>query len=175
MNMKTKKVTFKKEFESIASGLAIQEQEKGYKDCAPVYEYRSGTFRCSIDTDRITIEEQIANLKQVANRMDRDSIIISAELNRRCSSFQKALAYIGENRHLIPFFNYINEYVQSHSDKSVQDAIRAYRKRNTLPAEIVPDYSGWGKATLYGLGGKSPDIYTVLAQLPYIPKAWIRQ
>lgn len=67
---------------------------------------------------------------------------------------------------------FLSGWVRIHTDKSVQDAIRAYRIENKLPAEVISKYTGWGKVSYYELEDKAPDIYTVLSQLPYLPKAW---
>ena len=169
-----KKVTAKNELNKIVENLTIQEQGKGYEHCAPVYEYREGIFRCTIDTCNTTIEEQLQNLKKAASSLDRIGSRSSAELNRRSNKIQEVLAYIGSHRELIPFFSVLHEWTGKHPDQTAQDAVHEYRKNNTLPACVKVEYQAFrGKRAYYGLGCKMPAIAEVLEQLPYIPKAWM--
>lgn len=174
--MATKKVTLKNEVSNILNNMQEVERPTHLSECPKEYKYQEGSFKCYVDTSVMSLEEVKKMIADNAVKLNRNLRHFHAsELNQRSNSFQKALAYIGENRHLIPFFRFVAEWVQAHPDMSVQDAIRAYRKDNKLPAEVVPEYSGFGQRTLYGLGGKNPDIYTILAQLPYLPKAWAQQ
>lgn len=174
MNMATKKVTLKNEVSNILNNMQEVERPAHLSECPKEYKYQEGSFKCYVDTSVMSLEEVKKMIADNAVKLNRNLRHFHAsELNQRSNSFQKALAYIGENRHLIPFFRFVAEWVQAHPDKSVQDAIRAYRKQNTLPSEVIPKYMGWGKVSYYELEDKAPDIYTVLSQISYLPKAWM--
>lgn len=114
------------------------------------------------------------HLRKRAAEVSRGHVISRAEMERRSNNFQKALAYIGEHRHLIPFFRFLYDWTHEHPDKSVQDGIREYRKAHkVLPSELIGE-SGWGRSTYYHLGTKQPELATVIAQIPVLPKAWLQ-
>ena len=113
------------------------------------------------------------HLRKRAAEVSRGHVISRAEMERRSNNFQKALAYIGEHRHLIPFFRFLYDWTHEHPDKSVQDGIREYRKAHkVLPSELIGE-SGWGRSTYYHLGTKQPELATIIAQIPVLPKAWM--
>lgn len=172
--MATKKVTLKNEVSNILNNMQEVERPAHLSECPKEYKYQEGSFKCYVGTDVLSLEDAKKMIADNADRLNRNLRHFHAsELNERSNNFQKAMAYIGEHRHLIPFFRFVDEWVRSHTDKSVQDAIRAYRKQNTLPAEVISKYMGWGKVSYYELEDKAPDIYTVAAQIPYLPKAWM--
>lgn len=168
-----KKVSLKNEIGGMLDNLQEVERPARYDGCPKEYKYQEGGFKCYVGTDVLTLEDAKKLIAQNVGRLARANTTPRSVIERRSNNFQKAMAYIGEHRHLIPFFRFVDEWVRSHTDKSVQDAIRAYRKQNTLPAEVISKYMGWGKVSYYKLEYKAPDIYTVLSQIPYLPKAWV--
>lgn len=168
--MATKKVTSKNQFAKIAEGLTIQEQGKGYEHCAPVYEYREGTFRCSIDTVNGSIEESIDRLKHAASCLDRYSIITPAELNRRSNRLQRAMAFIGEHREMIPFLTWV--YSHTKHGSSVESAVSEYKKKYGQPQFVTREYSYYSKDGRWSFAPKGIYESELVAQVPYLPKAW---
>lgn len=160
--MATKKVTSKNQFAKIAEGLTIQEQGKGYEYCAPVYEYREGTFRCSIDIVNGSIEESIVRLKHAASCLDRYSIITPAELNRRSNRLQRAMAFIGEHREMIPFLRF---YESRKDAKGYTAILNEWRRQGGTVSPIMETLTN-------GRSINVPYISDLVAQLPYLPKAW---
>lgn len=138
----------------------------------------SGNFRASFDT--LTGDEESRRLaeeyiRKRAGQFERKlRHFTPSELNKRSNDFQKALAFIGEHRHLIPFFRFVDEYLHKNPKKSETEAIREWKKKHkSLPAEVTFQSWGYGSQGSYTLGDKLPDIATVAAQIPVLPKAWM--
>ena len=124
--------------------------------------------------DEESRREMEEHLRKRAAAVARGHVISRAEMGRRSNNFQKALAYIGEHRHLIPFFRFLYDWTHEHPDKSVQDGIREYRNKfKQLPAELVKE-SGYCRGTYFHLGTKQPELATIIAQIPVLPKAWLQ-
>ena len=127
------------------------------------YSMTCGNFQASYDIltgdneSRRLAEEYI---RKRAAAVARGTVMTRKELERRSNNFQKALAFIGENRHLIPFLRFLDDYVRSHEGKSEYDAIREYKKNNQLPPELY--HEGYG---IYSFGPKMPHISIFLEQL----------
>lgn len=119
--------------------------------------------------DEESRREMEEHLRKRAAAVARGHVISRAEMERRSNNFQKALAYIGEHRHLIPFLRFLDDYVRSHEGKSEYDAIREYKKKNQLPSELY--HEGYG---IYSFGPKMPHISIFVEQLPVLPKAWLQ-
>ena len=169
-----KKVSLKKEIGGILDNLQEVERPAIYDGCPKEYKYQEGSFKCYVGTDVLSLEDAKKMIAENADRLNRNLRHFHAsELNERSNNFQKALAYIGEHRHLIPFFRFLYDWTHEHPDKSVQDCIREYRKAHkVLPSELIGE-SGWGRSTYYRLGTKQPELATVIAQIPVLPKAWM--
>lgn len=139
---------------------------------------KNGNFKASFvsskedEESRRLAEEYIRKRAEQFNRQLRH--FPASELNERSNNFQKAMAYIGEHRHLIPFFRFVDEYLHENPKKSETDAVREWKKKHkSLPAEVTFESWGYGSQGNYTLGDKLPDIATVAAQIPYLPKAWM--
>ena len=135
-------------------------------------ELTHGNFRGSYgikpgDAESRRIMEE--HLRKRAAEVSRGHVISRAEMERRSNNFQKALAYIGEHRHLIPFLRFLDDYVRGPEGKSEYDAIREYKKKNQLPPELY--HEGYG---IYSFGPKMPHISIFVKQLPVLPKAWLQ-
>lgn len=167
-----KKESVKKQIETMLEAA----QEVYWCKDATELQASSGKFKAHYcmkpgdEESRRNIEEY---LRKRAASVARGHVISRAETERRSNNFQKALAYIGEHRHLIPFFRFLYDWTHEHPDKSVQDGIREYRKKfKQLPAELVKE-SGYGRDTYFHLGTKQPELATVIVQIPVLPKAWM--
>lgn len=171
--MATRKVTSKNEFAKIASNLTIQEQGAGYEKYAPVYEYREGSFRCSIHTDGTTLEEQKELLRHRASCLDRYSIITPAELNRRSNRLQQALAFIGAHRELIPLLMYAHLLTSGGRKISFNKIVDLYIRTATLPEIVYLDRGNYEIAGVKFLSKSGVyNVWELIAQVPYLPKAW---
>lgn len=160
--MATKKVTSKREINNVLDNLVEVERSARYADCAKEYTYTSGTFRCTIDTYGTTLEEQKELLRHRANCLDRYSIITPAELNRRSNRLQRAMAFIGEHREMILFLHF---YESRKEAKGYTAILNEWRRRGGTVSPIM-------ETLTTGRPINVPYISDLVAQLPYIPKAW---
>lgn len=169
-----KKVSLKNEI----GGMVESAEEMFWTGETTDLEVKSGNFKgwYTVKTGDESSHQQMEEfLRKQAERVSRQLRHFSAsELNERSNNFQKAMAFIGEHRHLIPFFRFVDEYLHEDPKKSETDAVREWKKKNkSLPAEVTFQSWGFGSQGSYTLGDKFPDIATVAAQIPYLPKAWL--
>ena len=169
-----KKISLKKEI----GGMLESAEEMYWTGKTTDLEIKSGTFRgwytvkTGDESSRQQMEEHLRKRAEQFNRQLRH--FPASELNERSNNFQKAMSYIGEHRHLIPFFRFVDEYLHENPKKSETDAVREWKKKHkSLPAEVTFESWGYGSQGSYTLGDKLPDIATVAAQIPYLPKAWM--
>ena len=160
--MATKKVTSKREINNVLDNLVEVERSARYADCPKEYTYASGTFRCTIDTYGTTIEEQKKMLIHRASCLDRYSIITPAELNRRSNRLQRAMAFIGEHREMIPFLHF---YEIRKDAKGYTAILNEWRRQGGTVSPIM-------ETLTTGRPINVPYISDLVAQLPYLPKAW---
>ena len=160
--MATKKVTSKREINNVLDNLVEVERSARYADCPKEYTYTSGTFRCTIDTYGTTIEEQKKMLIHRASCLDRYSIITPAELNRRSNRLQRAMAFIGEHRELVPFLHF---YESRKDAKGYTAILNEWRRQGGTVSPIM-------ETLTTGRPINVPYISDLVAQLPYLPKAW---
>lgn len=160
--MATKKVTSKREINNVLDNLVEVERSARYADSPKEYTYTSGTFRCHIDTYGTTIEEQKKMLIHRASCLDRYSIITPAELNRRSNRLQKAMAFIGEHRELVPFLHF---YESRKDAKGYTAILNEWRRQGGTVSPIMETLTN-------GRPINVPYISDLVAQLPYLPKAW---
>lgn len=163
-----KKESVKKQIDAILGTSEEVFQSKGVSDFKVTSGNFKGWYAAKID-DEENRREMEEHLRKRAAAVARGHVISRAEVERRSNNFQKALAYIGEHRHLIPFLRFLDDYVRSHEGKSEYDAIREYKKNNQLPPELY--HEGYG---IYSFGPKMPHISIFLEQLPVLPKAWLQ-
>lgn len=163
-----KKVSLKKEIGGMLDNLQEVERPARYDGCPKEYKYQEGGFKCYVGTDVLTLEDAKKFIAQNVGRLARANTTPRSVIERRSNNFQKAMAYIGEHRHLIPFLRFLDNFVRSHEGKSEYDAIREYKKKNQLPLEL--HHEGYG---IYSFGPKLPYIGVFVEQLPYLPKAWM--
>lgn len=157
--------------------VALVETSKGRRgEPVEVYQVKSPSFRATYLTTptftREYVEEELRRrARSIANRR-----ATPTGVNTRCNQFQKALAYIGEHRHLIPFFRFVYEFLKADRSKGISEAVKSWKKQmGALPVEIEYDRSGWGYSyySSYSLGYRCPSLDAVVDQVPYIPKAWL--
>lgn len=168
--MATKKVTSKREINNVLDNLVEVERSASYADCPKEYNYTSGTFRCHIDTYGTTIEEQKKMLIHRASCLDRYSIITPAELNRRSNRLQRAMAFIGEHREMIPFLMWVYEHTRQGS--TMETAVSDYKKEHGQPQFVTREYSYYSKDGRWSFAPKGLYESELVAQVPYLPKAW---
>ena len=167
-----KKENLKKQFDEMLEGAQESGHYIGHRQRPmTIYSMTSGNFRGSFEI--LTGDEESRRLaedylRKRAAAVARGTTTPKSVIDRRSNNFQKALAFIGEHRHLIPFLRYMDEYVRTHEGKSEYDAIREWRKTNRLPDELV--HEGYG---IYSFGYKMPHLSVFTEQLPYLPKAWM--
>lgn len=161
-----KKESVKKQIDAMLGTSEEVFQSKGVSDFKVTSGNFKGWYAAKID-DEENRREMEEHLRKRAAAVARGHVISRAEVERRSNNFQKALAFIGENRHLIPFLRFLDDYVRSHEGKSEYDAIREYKKKNQLPPELY--HEGYG---IYSFGTKMPHISIFVEQLPVLPKAW---
>lgn len=160
--MATKKVTSKREINNVLDNLVEVERSARYADCPKEYTHTSGTFRCHIDTYGTTIEEQKKMLIHRASCLDRYSIITPAELNRRSNRLQRAMAFIGEHREMIPFLHF---YESRKDAKGYTAILNEWKRQGGTVSPIMETLTN-------GRPINVPYISDLVAQLPYLPKAW---
>lgn len=171
--MATKKVTSKREINNVLDNLVEVERSPRYADCAKEYTYTSGTFRCTIDTYGTTLEEQKKMLIHRASCLDRYSIITPAELNRRSNRLQRAMAFIGEHRELIPLLRYCHHLTSGGRRIGFAKMVELYTRTATLPDMVYyQDRDYHIKGVGYRCSSGITHISELIEQVPYIPKAW---
>ena len=169
-----KKVSLKNEIGGMLENLQEVERPARYDGCPKEFKYQEGGFKCYVGTDVLTLEDAKKLIAQNVGRLARANTTPRSVIERRSNNFQKAMAYIGEHRHLIPFFRFVDEYLHENPKKSETDAVREWKKKHkSLPTEVTFESWGYGSQGSYTLGDKLPHIATVAAQIPYLPKAWM--
>ena len=97
-----KKESVKKQIETLLGTSEEVFQSKGVSDFKVTSGNFKGWYAAKID-DEENRREMEEHLRKRAADVARGHVISRAEVERRSNNFQKALAYIGEHRHLIPF------------------------------------------------------------------------
>lgn len=168
--MATKKVTSKREINNVLDNLVEVERSASYADCAKEYTYTSGTFRCTIDTYGTTLEEQKELLRRRALRIDNRRDINTQKLDLRSNRLQRAMAFIGEHREMIPFLTHVSDSIRQ--GVSMDDAVADYCNKHGRPTFVHRDYNHRTRDYFYNFAPRGYYESELVAQVPYLPKAW---
>lgn len=163
---KTRRENLKKQMETIIETAQYTDTRSWRGDTREVYTmHHSGTFTAEYEIrptgwTRAEMEEE---LRRRARRIDNRRDINAKKLDLRSNRLQRAMAFIGEHREIIPFLAY---YQERRKSKGFTAIYNDWKRKGGAPSPIM---DGWAN---YGRSIKQPELGDLVAQLPYIPKAW---
>lgn len=123
------------------------------------YEITSGWTREQIEEELRRRARRIAARRMLPKGMD-----------DRSNRLQRAMAYIGEHREMIPFLTWV--YSHTKHGRSVESAVSEYKKKYGQPQFVTREYSYYSKDGRWSFAPKGLYESELVAQVPYLPKAW---
>ena len=123
------------------------------------YEITSGWTREQIEEELRRRARRIAARRMLPKGMD-----------DRSNRLQRAMAFIGEHREMIPFLTWI--YSHTKHGRSVESAVSEYKKKYGQPQFVTREYSYYSKDGRWSFAPKGLYESELVAQVPYLPKAW---
>ena len=115
------------------------------------YEITSGWTREQIEEELRRRARRIASRRMMPKGMD-----------DRSNRLQRAMAFIGEHRELVPFLHF---YESRKDAKGYTAILNEWRRQGGTVSPIM-------ETLTYGRPINVPYISDLVAQLPYLPKAW---
>lgn len=123
------------------------------------YEITSGWTREQIEEELRRRARRIAARRMLPKGMD-----------DRSNRLQRAMAFIGEHREMIPFLTWV--YSHTKHGRSVESAVSEYKKKYGQPQFVTREYSYYSKDGRWSFAPKGIYESELVAQVPYLPKAW---
>ena len=123
------------------------------------YEITSGWTREQIEEELRRRARRIAARRMLPKGMD-----------DRSNRLQRAMAFIGEHREMIPFLTWV--YSNTKHGRSVESAVSEYKKKYGQPQFVTREYSYYSKDGRWSFAPKGLYESELVAQVPYLPKAW---
>lgn len=123
------------------------------------YEITSGWTREQIEEELRRRARRIAARRMLPKGMD-----------DRSNRLQRAMAFIGEHREMIPFLTWV--YSHTKHGRSVESAVSEYKKKYGQPQFVTREYSYYSKDGRWSFAPKGLYESELVAQVPYLPKAW---
>lgn len=163
----------KKQMETIIETAQYTDTRSGLGDIREVYTmHHIGTFTAEYEIrptgwTRAEMEEE---LRRRARRIDNRRDINTQKLNLRSNRLQRAMAYIGEHREMIPFLTWV--YDHTHKGSTMETAVSDYKKEHGQPQFVTREYSYYSKEGHWSFAPKGLYESELIAQVPYIPRAW---
>ena len=170
---KTKRENLKKQMETIIETAQYTDTRSWCGDTREVYTmHHSGTFTAEYEIrptgwTRAEMEEE---LRRRARRIDNRRDINTQKLNLRSNRLQRAMAFIGEHREMIPFLTGV--YSHTKHGRSVESAVSEYKKKYGQPQFVTREYSYYSKDGRWSFAPKGLYESELVAQVPYLPKPW---
>lgn len=123
------------------------------------YEITSGWTREQIEEELRRRARRIAARRMLPKGMD-----------DRSNRLQRAMAFIGEHREMIPFLTWV--YSHTKHGRSVESAVSEYKKKYGQPQFVTREYCYYSKDGRWSFAPKGIYESELVAQVPYLPKAW---
>lgn len=123
------------------------------------YEITSGWTREQIEEELRRRARRIAARRMLPKGMD-----------DRSNRLQRAMAFIGEHREMIPFLTWV--YSHTKHGRSVESAVSEYKKKYGQPQFVTREYRYYSKDGRWSFAPKGLYESELVAQVPYLPKAW---
>ena len=123
------------------------------------YEITSGWTREQIEEELRRRARRIAARRMLPKGMD-----------DRSNRLQRAMAFIGEHREMIPFLTWV--YSHTKHGRSVESAVSEYKKKYGQPQFVTREYNYYSKDGRWSFAPKGIYESELVAQVPYLPKAW---
>lgn len=170
---KTKRENLKKQMDTIIETAQYTDTRSWRGDTREVYTmHHSGTFTAEYEIrptgwTRAEMEEE---LRRRARRIDNRRDINTQKLDLRSNRLQRAMAYIGEHREMIPFLTWVYDHTRQGS--TMETAVSDYKKEHGQPQFVTREYSYYSKDGRWSFAPKGLYESELVAQVPYLPKAW---
>lgn len=173
---KTKRENLKKQMETIIETAQYTDTRSWRGDTREVYTmHHSGTFTAEYEIrptgwTRAEMEEE---LRRRARRIDNRRVINAQKLDLRSNRLQRAMAFIGEHRELIPLLRYCHLLTSGGRRIGFAKMVELYTRTATLPDMVYyQDRDYHIKGVGYRCSSGITHISELIEQVPYLPKAW---
>ena len=117
-----------------------------------------------------TRAEMEDELRRRARRIDNRRVINTQKLDLRSNRLQRAMAFIGEHREMIPVLMWVYDHTRQGS--TMETAVSDYKKEHGQPQFVTREYSYYSKDGRWSFAPKGLYESELVAQVPYLPKAW---
>lgn len=171
--IKTKRENLKKQMDTIIETAQYTDTRSWRGDTREVYTmHHSGTFTAEYEIrptgwTRAEMEEE---LRRRARRIDNRRDINTQKLDLRSNRLQRAMAYIGDHREMIPFLTHVSDSIRQ--GMSMDDAVADYCTKHGRPTFVHRDYNHRTRDYFYNFAPRGYYESELVAQVPYLPKAW---
>lgn len=130
----------------------------------------AGTFTAEYEiTSGWTREQMEEELRRRARRIAARRMLPKG-MDDRSNRLQRAMAFIGEHREMIPFLTWV--YSHTKHGRSVESAVSEYKKKYGQPQFVTREYSYYSKDGRWSFAPKGIYESELVAKVPYLPKAW---
>lgn len=130
----------------------------------------AGTFTAEYETTPGWTREQMEEeLRRRARRIAARRMLPKG-MDDRSNRLQRAMAYIGEHREMIPFLMWVYDHTRQGS--TMETAVSDYKKEHGQPQFVTREYSYYSKDGRWSFAPKGIYESELVAQVPYLPKAW---
>ena len=131
----------------------------------------AGTFTAEYETTpgwtREMMEEELRRrARRIAARR-----MLPKGMDDRSNRLQRAMAFIGEHREMIPFLTHVSTHASADL-KDMTDVIDAYCAIHGRPTFVHRDWNNYRRTHFYTFAPKGIEELDLLGQVPYIPRAW---
>lgn len=116
-----------------------------------------------------TREEMEEELRRRARRIASRRMLPKG-MDDRSNRLQRAMLYISQHREMIPFLTWV--YSHTRHGRSVESAVSEYKKKYGQPQFVTREYSYYSKDGRWSFAPKGIYESELVAQVPYLPKAW---
>ena len=130
----------------------------------------TGTFTAEYETSSgMTREQMEEELRRRARKLASRRMLPKG-MDDRSTRLQRAMLFIGEHREMIPFLTWV--YSHTKHGRSVESAVSEYKKKYGQPQFVTREYSYYSKDGRWSFAPKGIYESELVAQVPYLPKAW---
>lgn len=141
-----------------------------------VYTMTHGTtFRAEYEATATMTREQWEEELRARARRIQNRRMMPTGMNDRSNRLQRAMTFIGEHRELIPLLRYCHHLTSGGRRIGFTDIVVLYTRTATLPDMVYYQDRGYH---IKGVGYLEKSgiwhIEDLVAEVPYLPKAWIK-
>ena len=130
----------------------------------------TGTFTAEYETSSgMTREQMEEELRRRARKLASRRMLPKG-MDDRSNRLQRAMAFIGEHREMIPFLQYMNETTRG--GVRMNDAVEVYCAAHGRPEWIERKWNNLFRSYDYHFAPKGIYEVDLVSQAPYVPKAW---